>query len=73
MFLTIIFLPAIGSFFTGLFGRKLGVTGAQLITTCCVSISTLLTLVAFFEVGLANCACTIYLANWINSDSLSIQ
>src|SRR5690606_41127221 len=52
MYLSIIILPLLGSFFSGFFGRKLGVKGAQLVTTSLVMITTLLAIVAFFEVGL---------------------
>lgn len=73
MFLSIIFLPAVGSLFAGLFGRKLGVTGSQIITTSCISVSAILALISFYEVGLANSACTIYLTNWIDSENLNIE
>ncbi|RPB17862.1 hypothetical protein L211DRAFT_815862 [Terfezia boudieri ATCC MYA-4762] len=51
MYLTIITLPLLGSIASGLLGRKLGVTGAQIITTSLVIITTLLAITAFFEVG----------------------
>jgi NADH-ubiquinone oxidoreductase chain 5 len=52
MYLTIIILPLLGSIVAGVFGRKVGVSGAQLITCLCIIITTLLTIVAFIEVGL---------------------
>ena len=52
MYLTIITLPLLGSIAAGLLGRKVGVTGAQLITTSLVIITTLLAVTAFFEVGI---------------------
>jgi NADH-ubiquinone oxidoreductase chain 5 len=52
MYLAIIFLPLLGSIVSGFFGRKVGVSGAQLITCLCVTITTLLAIIAFFEVGL---------------------
>ncbi|RSH79580.1 NADH dehydrogenase subunit 4L, partial [Saitozyma podzolica] len=33
----------------GLFGRKIGVTGAHIITTGCLTLSALLSIVAFYE------------------------
>jgi NADH-ubiquinone oxidoreductase chain 5 len=54
MYLTIIILPLLGSISSGFFGRKIGVKGAQLITCLSVLITTLLAIVAFFEVGLNN-------------------
>jgi NADH-ubiquinone oxidoreductase chain 5 len=54
MYLAIITLPLLGSIVSGFFGRKVGVTGAQIITCSSVIITTLLAIVAFFEVGLNN-------------------
>lgn len=54
MYLSLIILPLLGSIISGFFGRKVGVSGAQLITCSCVIATTVLSLVAFFEVGLNN-------------------
>jgi len=54
MYLAIIILPLLGSIASGFFGRKVGVNGAQLITCSAVLITTILAVVAFFEVGLNN-------------------
>ena len=73
MYLTILFLPALGAFVAGTLGRKLGVTGAQIITTSCLAISAVLSIVAFYEVVLAHSPVTIYLGNWVQSGLLDIQ
>jgi NADH-ubiquinone oxidoreductase chain 5 len=72
MYLAIITLPLLGSIVAGLFGRKVGVSGAQLITTLCVILTTLLATVAFFEVGLNNIPVSINLFRWIDSESLNV-
>jgi NADH-ubiquinone oxidoreductase chain 5 len=54
MYLNIILLPLLGSIVSGFFGRKVGVSGAQLITCSSVVITTVLALIAFFEVGFNN-------------------
>jgi NADH-ubiquinone oxidoreductase chain 5 len=54
MYLAIITLPLLGSIVSGFFGRKVGVTGAQLIACTCVIVTTILVVVTFFEVGLNN-------------------
>jgi NADH-ubiquinone oxidoreductase chain 5 len=72
MYLAIITLPLLGSIVAGLFGRKVGVSGAQLITTLCVISTTLLAIVAFFEVGLNNIPVSINLFRWIDSESLNV-
>lgn len=52
MYLAILLLPIFGSATAGFLGRKLGVTGAHLITCSCLITSALLSIVAFYEVGL---------------------
>jgi len=54
MYLAIIILPLLGSIASGFFRRKIGVTGAQLITCASVLLTTGLALFAFLEVGLNN-------------------
>ena len=71
MYLAIITLPILGSLFSGLFGRKIGVSGAHLITCTCIITTTLLAIVAFIEVGLNNIPVTINLFRWIDSESLN--
>jgi NADH-ubiquinone oxidoreductase chain 5 len=61
MYLSIIILPLLGSIVAGFFGRKVGVKGAQLITSLSVIITTVLAVLAFFEVGLNNIPVTINL------------
>ena len=72
MYLSIIILPLLGSIVSGFFGRKIGVNGAQLITSFCVIITTLLAVIAFFEVGLNSIPVSISLFRWIDSESLNI-
>jgi len=72
MYLTIITLPLLGSIASGLLGRKLGVTGAQIITTSLVIITTLLAITAFFEVGINSIPVSIQLFSWIDSESLNV-
>jgi NADH-ubiquinone oxidoreductase chain 5 len=72
MYLAIITLPLLGSIVSGFFGRKVGVSGAQLITCSSVIITTLLAIVAFFEVGLNNIPVSINLFKWIDSESLNV-
>lgn len=66
MYLTLIFIPIIASLFSGLFGRKLGVKGSQIITSSALIISTILTLIVFYEINYCNTNVTINLFSWIN-------
>jgi NADH-ubiquinone oxidoreductase chain 5 len=61
MYLSLIFLPLLGSIVAGFFGRKVGVKGAQIITCLCVIITTILSIWCFIEVGLNNISTTISL------------
>jgi NADH-ubiquinone oxidoreductase chain 5 len=54
MYLNIIVLPLLGSIVSGFFGRKVGVKGAQIVTSFCVIITTFLAVLAFIEVGFNN-------------------
>ena len=72
MYLAIITLPLLGSIASGLFGRKIGVTGAQLITSSLVFITTLLAITAYLEVGLNSIPVSIQLFTWIDSESLNV-
>ena len=72
MYLAIITFPLLGSIVSGFFGRKVGVSGAQLIACTCVIVTTLLAIVAFFEVGLNNTPTFISLFRWIDSESLNV-
>lgn len=72
MYLALILLPLLGSIASGLFGRKLGVTGSQLITTSLVIITTFLAIIAYLEVGLNSIPVSIQLFKWIDSESLIV-
>jgi len=72
MYLTLIILPLLGSIASGLFGRKIGVTGSHIITCSSVIITTILAILAFFEVGLNNIPVTINIARWVDVESLYV-
>jgi NADH-ubiquinone oxidoreductase chain 5 len=72
MYLAIIILPLLGAIVSGFFGRKIGVSGAQLITSMSIILTTLLAIVAFLEVGLNNIPVSINLFRWIDSESLDV-
>ena len=72
MYLAIIILPLLGAIISGFFGRKVGVSGAQLITSLSIILTTLLAIIAFLEVGLNNISVSINLFKWIDSESLDV-
>ena len=72
MYLSIIILPLLGSIVAGFFGRKVGVSGAQFITCSSVILTTILAIIAFFEVGFNNIPVSIELFRWIDSEWFNI-
>ena len=73
MYLRWIILPLLGSIVAGFFGRKVGVSGAQQITSLSVIATTILAILAFFETGFNNIPVSINLFRWIDSEWYSIN
>ena len=59
MYLSILILPLLGSIVSALMGRKIGVTGAHIITCSCLILSAGLASLAFYEVGI--CGSPVYI------------
>ena len=72
MYLAIIVLPLLGSIASGFFGRKVGVSGAQLITSLCIIITTLVAITIFSEVGLNSVPVSVLAFKWVDSESLNV-
>nr|UXG53660.1 NADH dehydrogenase subunit 5 [Malania oleifera] len=68
MYLLIVFLPLLGSGVAGFFGRFLGSEGTAIMTTTCVSFSSIFSLIAFYEVAPGASACYLRIAPWISSE-----
>jgi len=73
MYLALIVLPILGSIMSGFFGRKVGVSGSQIITCSSVIITTILAILTFIEVGLNNIPNKIYLFRWVDAESLNVS
>ncbi len=73
MYLTILILPLLGSIISGLFGRKIGVTGSHIVTITCLVISSVLSSIAFYEVLIAGSPVEINLTTWVNSGILTVN
>jgi NADH-ubiquinone oxidoreductase chain 5 len=72
MYLALIIFPLLGSISSGFFGRKIGVKGSQFLTCTFVLITTIFSIVSFFEVGFNNIVVGIKLSRWIDSESFNI-
>ena len=73
MYVPLVFLSLIGYCVTGLFGRQIGPKGAAIVTTSCLFISFLLSLFAFYEVGLMGSPVYIRLSTWVSSEVLCVN
>ena len=72
MYLTIIVLPILSSFTLGIFGRKIGIKGSQIISCSLLFATTILSILSYIEVGLNNIHTSVYLFQWIDSETLDI-
>lgn len=72
MYLTIIFLPLLGSIVSGFFGRKSGTTGSHIISSSSIIITTILAIIAYFEIGMNNNSVSISLFEWLRSETFNI-
>ncbi|MBM3506331.1 MAG: NADH-quinone oxidoreductase subunit L [Alphaproteobacteria bacterium] len=70
LYTLIVFLPLIGAALAGLFGRVLGVSGSHVVTTGLVTMSALLSWVAFWFVAIQGNAEVVELFPWIESGAL---
>nr|WDS46531.1 NADH dehydrogenase subunit 5 [Aristolochia fimbriata] len=68
MYLLIVFLPLLGSSVAGFFGRFLGSEGTAIMTTTCVSFSSIFSFIAFYEVAPGASASYLRIAPWISSE-----
>lgn len=73
MYLSLLILPIFGSIVAGFLGRKIGVTGAHIITCSCLITTTFIAIVAFYEVGLCGSPVSIYTTSWIDSEIIDIS
>jgi len=72
MYLSIIILPLLGCIVSGFFGRKAGVTGAQILTSLNIIITVILSIIAFIEIGFNNIPVLISLFKWIVTEEFNI-
>lgn len=72
MYLCLIILPLLGSIIAGFFGRKIGVSGAQLITSSCVLSTLILSIFTFYEVAIKGICVYVKVFKWIDSEMLNV-
>lgn len=73
MYLSILLFPFLGALFSGLLGRKLGVSGSQLVSCLSLLLSAILSSIAFYNIGLLNNPVSITLGSWIDSELMTVS
>ena len=73
MYISILIIPFLGAIISGFLGRKVGVTGSQIISCLSLFLSALLSTIAFYEVGICGSPVSIYLGNWIDSELMTVS
>ncbi|MDJ0609170.1 MAG: NADH-quinone oxidoreductase subunit L [Kiloniellales bacterium] len=68
-----VFLPLVGAFVAGFFGRAIGDRGAQLVTCIAMGLSALLSVYLFYDVAIAKNARVTELFTWIDSGTLELS
>ena len=69
----IVFLPLIGSFISGFFGKRIGVKNCQILTSSFVSISAILSIFIFYQVLTQDYNSNKLIFNWINSGNFIVN
>lgn len=68
MYGCLVLFPLLGSIAAGMFGRYLGYRGAVLISSGCVILSAMCSVVAFYEVALSGSPCYVRIASWMSCE-----
>jgi NADH-quinone oxidoreductase subunit L len=66
-----VFLPLLGAFVAGLFGRAIGDRWSQIVTCVCVLVAAAVSIVIFRDVALGHHVTDRFLLTWIDSGSFS--
>lgn len=72
MYTSIIFLPFLAAIISGLFGRTVGVKGVYILNIICIFMTTVLSIVAYYEVVLCNSPVSIELFPWLSIEHLRV-
>ncbi len=73
MYLTSIFIPLASSLCTGLIGRKIGVSGSNVISVLFIFTSIIIIILISYEVVFSQSTVFVVLWNWMESDTLSVN
>ena len=71
MYILILFIPLLSAIISGFFGRKIGTKGAGILTSSCITISTIISCCIFYETTLNSSTTYIKLWRWFDSELLT--
>ena len=72
MYLALIVLPLLGSIVSGFLGRKVGVSGSQLITSLLILTVTFIAMIIFNEITVNDTVVSIFTIRWIDTEWLNV-
>jgi len=73
MYLLIVILPLLSAIGAGFFGRFIGEKGAVILTTTSIGITALMSLIAFYSVGICGNPVYFKVATWIDSANFIVD
>ncbi|WP_029355799.1 NADH-quinone oxidoreductase subunit L [Bosea sp. 117] len=73
MYQAIVFLPLAGFLVAGLFGRVIGARASELVTTCLLFLSCLLSWITFIDTGFSHHDGTVELFTWMAAGGLDVK
>ena len=73
LYIAPVFLPLIGAFVAGVFGRSLGARGSQLFSCTMMGLSALASIILFHDVILEGHIQKVHLFNWITSGAFQVE
>jgi NADH-quinone oxidoreductase subunit L len=73
VYAAIVFLPLLGAFIAGLFGRVIGARGSELVTTVLLFVSAALSCTAFYQVALLGHSTITQIMPWITSGDFHVN
>lgn len=72
MYIIIICLPFLAAIVSGLLGRKIGVKGVYIFNITCILLTTILSMLAFYEVIICNSSVSVELFPWITIEQFRV-
>jgi len=71
MYILVLFIPLLSAILSGLFGRKIGVKGAGILTSSCITICAVVACYVFYETVLNSSPVYLKLWGWFDSELIT--